>query len=72
MAFTTDDPAVRAEALAPFDDLAACVREFGYPGMGDVPLFAALVQGGNVPGLIPVGPQATSLRLYRIDHSALR
>lgn len=73
VAFTTKDPAERAAALAPFDYLAVCLRDFGFPGMEDAPLFAALLRGESVPGLVPVEPaRASSFRLYRIDRAALR
>lgn len=73
VAFTTKDPAERAAALAPFDYLAVCLRDFGFPGSGDAPLFAALLGGESVPGLVPVEPErASPFRLYRIDRAALR
>ena len=72
VAFTSNDPTARAEALAPFDYLAVCARDVGFPGMDDFPLFAALVHGESVPGLIPVEPERDStFKLYRIDHSAM-
>ncbi|MBN9036897.1 MAG: hypothetical protein J0H53_12565, partial [Rhizobiales bacterium] len=59
--------------LAPFDYLAVCLRDFGFPGGEDAPLFAALLRGESVPGLVPVEPdRASSFRLYRIDRAALR
>lgn len=73
VAFTTKDPAERAAALAPFDYLAVCLRDFGFPGIGEVPLFAALLAGESVPGLVAVEPErASPFRLYRIDRAALR
>ena len=72
VAFTSNDPTARAEALAPFDYLAICARDVGFPGMDDFPLFAALVHRESVPGLIPVEPERDSMfKLYRIDHSAM-
>jgi len=73
VAFTTKDPAERAAALAPFDYLAVCLRDFGFPGGEDAPLFAALLRSDSVPGLVPVEPErGSSFRLYRIDRAALR
>jgi len=72
-AFTSTDPAARAEALAPFDYVAICAREADFPGMEDVPLYASLVRGEPVPGVARIEPDNPSgFRLYRIDHSALR
>jgi hypothetical protein len=70
--FTGSDSAARADALAPFDYVAICAREADFPGMEDVPLYASLVRGEQVPGIIRIEPENPSaFRLYRIDHSAL-
>jgi hypothetical protein len=71
VAFTTTDPTARAQALAPFDYLAICARDLGFPGMEKSPLYSALLHGQSVPGLIPVEPERdTAFKLYRIDHAA--
>lgn len=69
---TTSDPAERAAALAPFDYLAVCLRDIGFSGLEDTPLFARLLRGESVPGLVLVEPERASIfKLYRIDHAAL-
>lgn len=72
-AFTTHDAAERAAALAPFDYLAVCLRDLGFPGGQELPLFGALLRGEPVAGLSPVGTGHSSpFRLYRIDTAATR
>lgn len=71
-AFLTSDPAVRREALAPFDYLAAC-RFPLKTDIGTAPLYDTVSAGGDWPGLIrlPSDP-ANPFQLFRIDHATLR
>ncbi|GEO83821.1 MULTISPECIES: hypothetical protein [Alphaproteobacteria] len=72
LAFTTRDPAVRRQVLAPFDYVAVCRFPLD-PASNDVSLFAALATGQPWPGLVPIPVStATRLQLYRIDHAALK
>lgn len=71
-AFTSNVESARKQALAPFDYVAVCARETRFDLAG-APLYAALVAGGSWPGLTLIaGDETPGLRLYRIDHAALR
>lgn len=68
-----DDPATLGAVLQPFDYVAVCERDYQVSGMEDFALLDRLVRHRPVAGLVPVGDAAASdLRLYRIDHAALR
>ena len=72
LAFTSSDPDVRREALAPFDYVAVC--RFPLQVVAEqAPLYAALANGGEWPGLVRIAPPLpTNLQLFRIDHDRLR
>ncbi|TCD10985.1 hypothetical protein [Oricola cellulosilytica] len=70
LAFAGENSAERREGLEPFDYLAVCRRDGGHDLSG-ARLYRALVQGQDVPGLVPVNPDnASRFRLYRIDVTA--
>ncbi len=67
-AYTETDTEKRDAALAAYDYLAVCARDLGAGDMNQTPLFAALVRGERIDGLVPVKPSPdTAFRLYRID-----
>ena len=72
LAFTSGDPDARREALAPFDYVAVC----RFPLLvkpEEAPLYAALANGGEWPGLVRIAaPVPTNLQLFRIDHDRLQ
>ncbi len=69
-AYTETNTDTRNAALAPYDYLAVCARDFGVPDMDRTPLFKALASGQTIAGLEPVGTvQDTAFRLYRIKMS---
>ncbi len=71
-AFLTSDPAVRRDALAPFDYVAVC-RFPLKTDKGTAPLYDALSAGDDWPGLIRLPTGADNpLQLFRIDHAALQ
>ncbi|WP_193176088.1 hypothetical protein [Oricola nitratireducens] len=72
LAFTSDDTAVRAQALAPYDYVVICRRETDFD-LSSAPLFKALNEGQTVPGITPVAPESPSrFRMFRLDASVPR
>ncbi|KQV82845.1 hypothetical protein [Rhizobium sp. Root1220] len=71
-AFRSPDPAIRRQALEPFDYVAVC----RFPLQVDpkeAPLYAALAAGQSWPGLTRIDPPGKSnFQLFRIDHTQLR
>lgn len=71
-AFLSSDPAVRREALAPFNYLAAC-RFPVKTDVGTAPLYDALAAGQDWPGLIRLTDSPSNpFQLFLIDHAVLR
>lgn len=72
-AFLSTDPAVRKNALAPFDYVAVCRIELTAE-TGVAPLYDALSAGKGWPGLIRVegNEAANAFQLFRIDHAELK
>ncbi len=71
-AFLSSDPAVRRNALAPFDYVAIC-RFPMKADYGTAPLYDALSAGKDWPGLIRLPTGADNpFQLFRIDHAALQ
>jgi hypothetical protein len=70
-AFVSRDPALRRRALAPFDYVAVCTREPPFD-LSSAPLYAALVDGGDWPGLERLTERSGyGLQLFRIAHDQL-
>jgi hypothetical protein len=69
--FRSGDTGERAEYLKDFDYLAVCKSPTGLPAESELPLFADLMAGRTVPGLVPM-PANGEILLFRIDHSAMR
>lgn len=71
-AFLSSDPAVRRNALAPFDYVAIC-RFPLKADYGTAPLYDALSAGRDWPGLVRLPTGADNpFQLFRIDHAALQ
>lgn len=64
-------PAEREEGLRDFDHLAICKSPSRLAGEDELPLFADLMAGRPVQGLVPL-TAAGELLLFRIDHAAMK
>ena len=71
--FGHTDTKARRNAIAPYDYLAICLTPFENTDLSAAPLFQALNQGEDWPGLKQIPNKTDSrFRLFKIDHGQLK
>ena len=69
--YRAESPERRAALVEGFDYLALCRSPMHAPREAELPVFAALLAGEPVPGLVPL-PSGGKILLFWIDHSGMR